>query len=131
MTAAHVKTGILAIGTLKSAKPRADFVAGFLNTVGLVPEKCEPVTTVEEAVAWLKATEARYVVIAGNDEDTKELVPAILANKPADVIVDVAGKFRDEEEAWLANGLNGFIFAGQNIIEKLQSVFANMKEVQR
>lgn len=131
MTAAHVKTGILAIGTLKSAKPRADFVAGFLNTVGLVPEKCEPVKTVEEAVAWLKTTEARYVVIAGNDEDTKELVPAILANKPADVIVDVAGKFKDEEEAWLANGLNGFIFAGQNIIEKLQSVFANMKEVQR
>lgn len=131
MTAAHVKTGILAIGTLKSTKPRADFVAGFLNTVGLVPEKSEPVTTVEEAVAWLKATEAKYVVIAGNDEDTKELVPAILANKQADVIVDVAGKFKDEEEAWLANGLNGFIFAGQNIIEKLQSVFANMKEVQR
>ncbi|KPN89576.1 methylmalonyl-CoA mutase family protein [Lysinibacillus sp. ZYM-1] len=130
MTAAGVKTGILALGTLKSSKPRADFVAGFLNTVGLVPEKSEPVATVEEAVAWLKATEAKYVVIAGNDDDSKELVHAILANKPADVFVDVAGKFKDEEEAWLANGLNGFIFAGQNIIEKLQSVFASMKEVQ-
>lgn len=131
MTAAQVKTGILALGTLKSAKPRADFVAGFLNTVGLVPEKSEPVATVEEAIAWLKETEAQYVVIAGNDDDTKELVPVILANKPADVIVDVAGKFKDEEEAWLAAGLNGFIFAGQNIIEKLQSVVASMKEVQR
>lgn len=39
MTAADVKTGILALGSLKSSKPRADFVAGFLNTVGLVPEK--------------------------------------------------------------------------------------------
>ncbi|WP_446935981.1 methylmalonyl-CoA mutase family protein [Lysinibacillus fusiformis] len=131
MTAADVKTGILALGTLKSSKPRADFIAGFLNTVGLVPEKSEPAATVEEAIAWLKATEAKYVVIAGNDEDTKEFVHAILADKPAGVLVDVAGKFKDEEEAWLANGLNGFIFAGQNIIEKLQSVFASIKEVQR
>ncbi|MFE3574588.1 methylmalonyl-CoA mutase family protein [Lysinibacillus sp. NPDC059133] len=131
MTAANVKTGILALGTLKNSKPRADFVSGFLNTVGLVPEKSEPIATAEEALAWLNATEATYVVIAGNDDDTKELVPAILAGKPANVIVDVAGKFKDEEEAWLANGLNGFIFAGQNIIEKLNSVFASMKEVQR
>lgn len=131
MTAANVKTGILALGSLKSSKPRADFVSGFLNTVGLVPEKSEPVATVEEALAWLNTTEAKYVVIAGNDDTTKELVPAILAKKPANVIVDVAGKFKDEEEAWLANGLNGFIFAGQNIIEKLNSVFASMKEVQR
>ncbi|MFB7157470.1 methylmalonyl-CoA mutase family protein [Lysinibacillus sp. NPDC056232] len=131
MTAENVKTGILALGTLKNSKPRADFVSGFLNTVGLVPEKSEPIATAEEALAWLNATEATYVVIAGNDDDTKELVPAILAGKPANVIVDVAGKFKDEEEAWLANGLNGFIFAGQNIIEKLNSVFASMKEVQR
>lgn len=131
MTAADVKTGILALGSLKSSKPRADFVAGFLNTVGLVPEKSEPVATAEEAIAWLQATEAKYVVIAGSDDDTKALVPAILAAQPANVLIDVAGKFKDEEEAWLANGLNGFIFAGQNIIEKLQSVFASMKEVQR
>ncbi|MEY9973771.1 methylmalonyl-CoA mutase [Lysinibacillus sp. RC46] len=131
MTAANVQTGILSLGTLKSSKPRADFVSGFLNTVGLVPEKSEPVATAEEALAWLNATEATYVVIAGNDDDIKELVQAILAGKPANVIVDVAGKFKDEEEAWLANGLNGFIFAGQNIIEKLNSVFASMKEVQR
>lgn len=39
MTAANVKTGILALGSLKSSKPRADFVSGFLNTMGLVPEK--------------------------------------------------------------------------------------------
>ncbi|KUF34924.1 heterodimeric methylmalonyl-CoA mutase small subunit [Lysinibacillus sp. TC-37] len=131
MTAANVRTGILALGSLKSSKPRADFVAGFLNTVGLVPEKSEPVATAEEAIAWLQATEAKYVVIAGSDDDTKALVPAILAAQPANVLIDVAGKFKDEEEAWLANGLNGFIFAGQNIIEKLQSVFASMKEVQR
>ncbi|MFJ7666139.1 methylmalonyl-CoA mutase family protein [Lysinibacillus sp. NPDC097195] len=131
MTAANVKTGILALGSLKSSKPRADFVSGFLNTVGLVPEKSEPVATVEEALTWLQTTDVKYVVIAGNDDTTKEMVPAILAGKPAHVIVDVAGKFKDEEEAWLANGLNGFIFAGQNIIEKLNSVFASMKEVQR
>lgn len=131
MTAADVKMGILSLGSLKSSKPRADFVAGFLNTVGLVPEKSEQVATAEEALAWLNTTESKYVVIAANDDLTKELVPAILAGKPAGVIVDVAGKFKDEEEAWLANGLNGFIFAGQNIIEKLNAVSASIKEVAR
>ena len=131
MTAANVKTGILALGSLKSSKPRADFVSGFLNTVGLVPEKSDQMTTADEALAWLRATDATYVVIAANDDFAKELVPAILAGKPKDVVVDVAGKFKDEEEAWLANGLNGFIFAGQNIIEKLNSVSASMMEVER
>lgn len=131
MTAANVKTGILALGSLKSSKPRADFVAGFLNTVGLVPEKSEQMATVEEALAWLRATDATYIVIAANDDFTKELVPAILAGKPEGVVVDVAGKFKDEEQAWLANGLNGFIFAGQNIIEKLNAVSASIKEVAR
>lgn len=131
MTATNLKTGILTLGSLKSSKPRADFVSGFLNTVGLVPEKSGQISTVEEALAWLNTTEAKYVVIAANDDFTKELLPAILAGKPEGVIVDVAGKFKDEEEAWLANGLNGFIFAGQNIIEKLNAVSVSIKEVAR
>ena len=131
MTASRLKTAILTLGSLKSSKPRADFVAGFLNTVGLEPEKSGPISTVEEAIAWLDATEAQYVVIAANDELTKEFVPSILAGKTNDILVDVAGKFKDEEDAWISNGLNGFIFAGQNIIEKIKSVSASMMEVKQ
>ena len=131
MTASHLKTAILTLGSLKSSKPRADFVTGFLNTVGLEPEKSGPISTAEEAIAWLNTTEAQYVVIAANDDLTKELVPVILAGKTNDRLVDVAGKFKNEEEAWLANGLNGFIFAGQNIIEKIKSVSASMMEVKQ
>ena len=131
MTASHLKTAILTLGSLKSSKPRADFVAGFLNTVGLEPEKSGPMSTVEEAIAWLHATDAQYVVIAANDELTKEFVPAILAGKTTDCLVDVAGKFRDEEDAWISNGLNGFIFTGQNIIEKIKAVSASMMEVKQ
>ncbi len=62
----------------------------------------------------------------------KRLIPALLARKPANVVLDAAGKFKEEEAAWTANGLNGFIFAGQNIIEKLNAVVtASVKGVQR
>ena len=59
------------------------------------------------------------------------LIPALLADKPANVVLDAAGKFKEEQAEWTANGLNGFIFAGQNIIEKLNAVTASIKEVQR
>ncbi|GLC88788.1 methylmalonyl-CoA mutase family protein [Lysinibacillus piscis] len=130
MTAAQVKTAILTAGTFKNAKPRVDFVTGFLHTVGLVPEHSVPMETVGEAIAWLQSVQANYVVIAGNDEDTKAMLDAILAAKPAHILVDVAGKFKEQEAQWQAQGLNGFIFAGQNIIEKLTNVLVRVKEVQ-
>ncbi len=77
---------------------------------------------------WLAGTTADYVVFSAIDEDTKEVIPAILAAKPERVILDVAGKF---DEDWQSLGLNGFVYAGQNIIEKLQGIQDTLKEVQR
>lgn len=126
--AAAPKVGILTVGELKNFKPRADYVAGVFAVAGIVPEQSGELKTVEEAAAWLKASNLDYVVVAGADEDTKQVVPALLEAK-GDVVLDVAGKFKEEEAEWTAAGLNGFVFAGQNIIEKLNSVTASVKEV--
>lgn len=130
LTTEAPKTAILTFGELKNFKPRADFVAGFLNTVGLVPTQSGALTSIEDAQNWLKATDANYVVVAATDDDTKAIVSALLAAKQSSTVLDVAGKYKDEQDAWVAQGLNGFIFAGQNIIEKLSSVSARIKEVQ-
>ena len=130
LTATAPKTAILTFGQLKNFKPRADFVARFLNTVGLVPEQSGAIETIEAAQQWLKAADYDYVVIAATDDDTKAIVPSLLEVKPAKLILDAAGKYKDEQDAWLSQGLNGFIFAGQNIIEKLNNVSASIKEVQ-
>jgi len=126
--AAAPKVGILTFGELKNFKPRADYVAGVFAVAGIVPEQSGELKTVEEAKAWLAQSGLDYVVVAGADEDTKQVVPALLEAK-GNVRLDVAGKFKEEEAEWTAAGLNGFIFAGQNIIEKLNSVTASVKEV--
>lgn len=127
----NAKIGILTFGELKNFKPRADFVAGFFNTAGIVPEQSGAIDSVEAAKAWLASAGYDYVCVAATDDDTKALIPALLADKPANVVLDAAGKFKEEQAEWTANGLNGFIFAGQNIIEKLNAVTASIKEVQR
>lgn len=125
------KIGILTYGKLKEFKPRADYVQGFFATAGIVPEQSGEIESIEDAKAWLNETNADYVVVATTDDHTKALVPALLDNKKESFILDVAGRFKEEEAEWLAQGLNGFIYAGQNIVEKLTALLESLKEVQR
>ena len=125
------KIGILTYGNLKDFKPRADFVAGFFATAGVIPAQSGEIQTVEEAKKWLKESSFNYVIIAAKDDDAKQIIPEILAHKPQNLLVDVAGKYKEEEQQWLADGLNGFIYAGQNIVEKLTEVLEGVKGVQQ
>ncbi|MGE7623718.1 methylmalonyl-CoA mutase family protein [Viridibacillus sp. NPDC096237] len=125
------KVALLTIGQLKQFKPRADFVSGFFATAGIVPEKSPEIQSVGEAKSWLSATDAKFVVVCGQDDAMKEYIPTLLESKPAQISLDVAGKFKEEQDEWTKAGLNGFIYTGQNIIEKLTSLAANVQEVQR
>ncbi len=122
---------ILTFGKLKNFKARADFVSGFFATAGITLEQSGEIESVQDAIDWLKQANYDYVIVAAQDDDTKSLIPSLLAQKPNNLLLDVAGKFKDEETEWLNNGLNGFIFAGQNIINKLNDVLVSLKEVQR
>lgn len=126
----NAKMAILTFGELKNFKARADFVAGFFATAGITIEQSGALSTIEEAERWLKTTDYDYIVVAAMDEDAKTVVPALLKVKQEKQLLDVAGKFKEEEQAWQADGLNGFIFAGQNMIQKLNAVMASLKEVQ-
>lgn len=130
-TKAQPKIAILTYGQLKNIKARVDFVSGFFATAGIVPVKSGDIDSIDAAVEWLKNSDYRYVIVAASDDDTKEVVPALLNAKPESLILDVAGKFKDDEEAWKAKGLNGFVFAGQNIVEKLSMVAESLKGVQQ
>ncbi|MER2119069.1 MAG: methylmalonyl-CoA mutase family protein [Solibacillus sp.] len=125
------KTAILTFGELKNYKPRADFVQGFFATAGIVAYQTAGFQTIEDATTWLATADYDYVVVAATDEDTKAIVPALLENKKQSVVLDAAGKFKEDEAAWTANGLNGFIYAGQNIVEKLSDVVMSVKGVQQ
>lgn len=125
------KIAILTYGKLKNIKPRVDFVTGIFATAGVVADTSGEIDSIEKATLWLKQCENNYVIVAATDDDTKELVPALLEEKTDNLILDVAGKYKDEETEWLSKGLNGFIFAGQNIVEKLNEVLVGVKGVQQ
>lgn len=123
------KIAILTFGQLRNFKARADFVSGFFSTAGIVCEQSGEIQTVEEAKKWLSDVNYDYIVLATTDEEAKLLVTDLLASKPNGLLLDVAGRFKEEEGEWLAKGLNGFIFAGQNIIEKLNELARSLKGV--
>lgn len=123
-----LKAEVLAFGELKTTKPRTDFVKGVLATAGVIPTLLAPTTDIEEAKAMLATTTADYIVISATDDDAYAVVEQLLTVKPEKVLVDVAGKF---ETDWTEKGLNGYVFAGMNMHEKLTTIHASMKEVQR
>lgn len=125
------KIGLLTFGKLKEFKPRADFVTGFFATAGVNVEQSGEITSIDEAKAWLNNSEYTYVIVCAKDDATKEIVPELLKDKKENIVLDVAGKFKDEEAAWLNEGLNGFIYLGQNVVEKLNTVYESLKGVQQ
>lgn len=116
-----LKSAVVSFGLLKEVKPRADFVQGFLQAGGLNPLMSPVFEKVEDAWHWLKKNEIAYAIVAAKDDLTKEIMPSLLELKSNDMFLDVAGKF-EEETTWKELGLNGSIYAGQDIIAKMQEL---------
>lgn len=125
-----LKSAVVSFGVLKEVKPRADFVQGFLQAGGLNPEISPVFNTSDDAWRWVKTNGYEYIVIVAKDEDVQEILPEFLKAANKQVIIDVAGKFAKEEMTWRDLGLNGTIFAGQNLIEKMQQLMTIQKEDQ-
>jgi methylmalonyl-CoA mutase len=119
---------IIPYGVLKKYKPRADYVAGVLAVAGIEAKVVDGFQSVEDMAHYVSSTNAHYAVIVATDEDTIEIVPTIAAAKKEALILDVAGKFKEQQQQWQENGINGFIFAGQNIVEKLTQIAQAVEE---
>lgn len=119
-----VKVAVLAYGELKKIKPRTDFVTGIFATAGVTADVTAPFTDVEAAKNYLATTDAQVVVFSAVDEDVEAVLPQIIASKQPGTLLDVAGKFDVE-------GIDGALYAGMNIYEKLEGIQTSLKEVQR
>lgn len=117
------KTVLLNFGELKEYKPRADFVSGFLAVGGIDAEWSPSFETIEQALGWMNEVQPHYAVICASANATEEVVTNFLKEYAGNVVLDVAGKYAKElSDQWLADGLNGFVFAGQDKIAKLQDI---------
>lgn len=114
-------TAVVSFGVLKDVKPRADFVQGFLQAGGLNPVMSPVFSDAQSAWHWVKSNQMEYVVCAAKDEITNEILPQFLNIADQQTIIDVAGR-HTEENKWREQGLNGSIFAGQDVIAKMQQL---------
>lgn len=114
---------LLTFGELKDYKPRADFVTGFLAAGGIEVTHSPAFATVEEGRAWIAANDFDYGVICASVKETEAVVNELVENLPANKEMDVAGAYKEEVAAdWQAKGIKGFVFKGQDQLEKLTAL---------
>ncbi|MGM7635474.1 methylmalonyl-CoA mutase family protein [Bacillus sp. Hm123] len=123
-----VQAGLICLGKLKDFKLRADYVTGVLSTGGISVQVSNECHSVEEVVQFVQNTQFPYYCICGKDEAYKEFGPNLMTElKRIQAVgqVDLAGKLPEAEQAeWLAAGLDGHVFVGQNLLDKLSSLLA-------
>lgn len=110
---------LLTFGALKDFKPRADFVTGYLSAAGISTELSPAFTTVEEGRQWIKENDFDYGVICMPGKETEVMMDELITDLPKGKWLDVAGKYNDEKtNSWKEAGILGFIYQGQNQLEK-------------
>lgn len=117
--ASQPKVVLLTFGTLKDFKPRADFVTGYLSAAGISTELSPAFETVGEGREWINKNDFDYGVICMPGKETEAMIDELITDLPQGKWLDVAGKYNDEKtKAWKSAGITGFIYQGQNQLEK-------------
>ncbi|TYS00674.1 methylmalonyl-CoA mutase [Rossellomorea vietnamensis] len=116
--------GLILLGKIKQHKPRADFVSGFLAAGGIGVLQSGECMTVNDAVTFIEESKADYFVICGRDEEYEAMAKDILdSDNSKGRKIDLAGRLNNEVMADLkAAGLDGYIYSGQNMVEKLDAL---------
>ncbi|WP_168413048.1 methylmalonyl-CoA mutase subunit beta [Bacillus salacetis] len=123
---AEPQAGLILLGNIKNHKARADFVTGFLAAGGIGVLPSPECMTTEDAARFVKESNADYFIICGQDADYVSMAGEILSLiKDKKIIVDLAGKLNDGEMGKLkSSGLDGNLYYGQNMIEKLDGILS-------
>lgn len=123
------KTVLLSFGQLKDFKARADFVAGFLATAGIKAEQSPAFASVDEANEWMAENEFDYGIVCVHPNETEDVMKELIANFPEGKWIDVAGKYDEATvKEWQDAGISGFIYQGQDQLEKFAYIAKRWKE---
>jgi methylmalonyl-CoA mutase len=124
--------GLIGLGELKTHKPRADFVKGFLATGGIHAHQSKECMSKEDILYFVEETRYPYYVICGKDEVYLDQLPMIVESIhviDGDIVIDIAGKLPEEKRSeWEHMGLNGSIYNKQNILEKMDELLTIWEE---
>lgn len=116
-------TVLVTFGELNDFKPRADFVGGFLATGGIRSEWSPAFNDAQTAIDWLANEKPDYAIVCATPTLTASVMEQMLKKLPDNLILDAAGKYDAAiTQQWLNAGLNGFVFSGQDKVQKLQEI---------
>lgn len=117
------ETALLNFGLLKDYKPRADFVSGFLAVGGIEPTWSPSFETIDQALIWITENQPDYAVICAPAGQAEEVITKFLNVYDGNTVLDAAGKYSEEQSTkWFADGLHGFVYAGQDKVQKLNEI---------
>lgn len=126
---AQPNTVLLTFGQLKDFKARADFVAGFLATAGIEVKQSPAFASVTEAKKWITENEFDYGIICVHPSETEAVMDELIKDFPKNKWIDVAGKYNEATEStWKEAGVSGFIYQGQDQLEKFAYIAKRWKE---
>lgn len=118
-------SGFLAnLGAIPKHKARASFTTGFLNAGGIAALDNDGFPNAEAVAAAFASSGAKLAVICGSDDQYPEWVPQLapLLAKAGAVEILVAGRPGEQEAAFRAAGVTGFIFMGTDVAAVLGSL---------
>ena len=124
------RVGLICLGNLKTYKPKADFIKGFLAAGGI--EGIErPCTTQAEAEQFMKETHFQHYVVCGSDEDYHNDLAVWLESydeNSAKATIYMAGKQKGrDEELFLSLGVKDFISVSSNSITILTAILKDLE----
>lgn len=124
------QVGLICMGTLKSYKPRSDFMKGFLAAGGIegVEKQCQ---TKEEANAFMKESHFQHFVICGSDSDYNDNAVAWLESikeSNDNATVYLAGNQKaDMVQTLQSVGIKDFITAQSNAITFITKILKDLE----
>ncbi|NHM32168.1 methylmalonyl-CoA mutase subunit beta [Neobacillus terrae] len=118
--------GLICLGELKQHKPRADFISGFVSAGGIKADKSEPLFTQEEAKKFVSTSGTNHFCFCGQNEQYQEsgfeMLKALKKDFPETHFYLAGLPEKEEQEKWLAAGINQFIHIRSNCFQTLSSI---------
>lgn len=119
---------LAALGTAADFTARAGFARGLLEAGGITAPANDGFTDPDALAQAFRASGARFACLCSSDAlYATQAATATRALKQAGAaVVFLAGKPGEQEAAWRAAGIDGFLFAGANVVEVLGDLHARL-----
>lgn len=114
------------LGPIAEFTARSSWSKNFFEAGGLTAEGGDVFASLDDLIAAFKASGAKAACLVGSDEryGTEAAAAAIALKGAGCSVLYMAGRPGEAEEAYRSAGVEGFIFAGCNVLEVLQHAHA-------